>query len=38
MDRYLEELKWRFNNRDNDHIFRYMLAHSMNTKNILYLT
>ena len=22
LDRYLEELEWRFNNRDNPHIFR----------------
>ena len=26
MDRYLEELEWRFNNRNNKHIFRDTLA------------
>ena len=30
-DRYLEELEWRFNSRDNDHIFRDTLERIMNT-------
>ncbi len=32
MDRYLEELEWRYNNRKNPHIFRDTLARIMNTK------
>ena len=36
MARYLEELGWRFNNRDNNHIFRDTLVRIMNTKNIEY--
>ena len=36
MDRYIEELEWRFNNRDNDHIFRDTLVRIMNTGNIEY--
>ena len=37
MDRYLEELEWRFNNRKNPHIFRDTLARSiMNTGNLTY--
>ena len=36
MDRYLEELEWRFNNRDNPHIFRDTLARIMNTENLTY--
>ena len=31
LDRYLEELEWRFNNRENDHIFRDTLERIMNT-------
>ena len=33
MDRYLEELEWRYNNRDNPHIFRDALARIMHTVN-----
>ena len=36
MDRYLEELEWRFNNRDNPHIFRDTLARIVNTGNLTY--
>ncbi|MCY3803705.1 MAG: IS1595 family transposase [Gammaproteobacteria bacterium] len=36
MDRYIEELEWRFNNRDNDHIFRDTLVKIMNTPHIEY--
>ena len=36
MDRYLEELEWRFNNRDNPHIFRDTLARIMNTGHLTY--
>ena len=36
MDRYLEELEWRFNNRDNPHIFHDTLARIMNTGNLTY--
>ena len=36
MDRYLEELEWRFNNRDNPHIFRDTLVRIMNTGHIEY--
>lgn len=36
MDRYIEELEWRFNNRDNDHIFRDTLVRIMNTPHIEY--
>ena len=32
LDRYLEELEWRFNNRDNEHIFRDTLARIMTTE------
>ena len=32
MDRYLEELEWRYNNRKNPHIFRDTLARIMTTK------
>ena len=31
MDRYLEELEWRFNNRDNPHIFMYTLKRIVRT-------
>ena len=31
MDRYLEELEWRFNNRDNPHIFRDTLRRIVDT-------
>ena len=36
MDRYLEELEWRFNNRENPHIFRDTLIRIMNTGHIEY--
>ena len=36
MDRYLEELEWRFNNRDNPHIFRDTLARIVNTDPMQY--
>ena len=36
MDRYLEELEWRFNNRDNPHIFRDTLRRIMNTNPLTY--
>ena len=36
MDRYLEELEWRFNNRDNPYIFRDTLARIMNTDPLRY--
>lgn len=36
MDRYLEELEWRFNNRNNPYIFRDTLARIMRTDPLLY--
>ena len=36
MDRYLEELEWRFNNRDNPYIFRDTLARIVNTDPLTY--
>ena len=36
MDRYLEELEWRFNNRHNPHIFRDALARIVNTDPLRY--
>ena len=36
MDCYLEELEWRFNNRDNLHIFRDTLNRIVNTGNLTY--
>ena len=36
MDRYLEELEWRYNNRDNPHIFRDTLARIVNTDPLEY--
>ena len=38
VDRYLEELEWRFNNRDNPHIFRDTVTRIMNTGNLTYRT
>ncbi len=38
MDRYLEELEWRFNNRDNPDIFWDTIARIMNTKPLQYRT
>lgn len=36
MDRYLEELEWRFNNRNNPYIFRDTLARIMRTTPLQY--
>ena len=36
LDRYLEELEWRFNNRKNPHIFRDALKRIVNTGNLTY--
>ena len=36
MDRYLEEMEWRFNNRNNPHIFRDTLARIMHTDPLMY--
>ena len=36
MDRYLEELEWRFNNRDNPHIFRDTLKRIVDTETLTY--
>ena len=36
LDRYLEELEWRFNNRDNRHIFRDTLKRIVNTDHVTY--
>ncbi len=36
MGRYLEELEWRFNNRDNPYIFRDALRRIMNTDPLTY--
>ena len=36
MDRYLEELEWRFNNRDNPNLFQDTLTRIMNTKPLEY--
>ena len=36
MDRYLEEMEWRFNNQDNPHIFRDTLARIMHTDPLQY--
>jgi len=36
MDRYLEELEWRFNNRNNPHIFRDTLCRIMQTDPLEY--
>ena len=36
MDRYLEEMEWRFNNRDNPYIFRDTLARIMHTDPLEY--
>ena len=35
-DRYLEELEWRFNNRDNPHIFRDTLERIVRTDPLTY--
>ena len=36
MDRYLEELEWRFNNRDNPLIFRDLLLRILDGKALRY--
>ena len=36
MDRYLEELEWRFNNRDNPFIFRDLLLRILETDALRY--
>ena len=36
LDRYLEELEWRFNNRNNPHIFRDALLRIVNTGSLTY--
>ena len=36
LDRYLDELEWRFNNRDNPHIFRDTLYRILNTGSLTY--
>ena len=36
MNRYLEELEWRYNNRDNPHIFRDTLRRIMDTGSLTY--
>lgn len=36
LDRYLEELEWRFNNRNNPNIFRDTLKRIMNTEKLTY--
>ena len=36
LDRYLEELEWRFTNRDNDHIFVDTLRRIVNTEHLTY--
>ena len=36
LDRYLEELEWRFNNRNNPHIFRDTLRRILTTDNLTY--
>ena len=38
MDRYLEELEWRFNNRGNPYIFRDALRRIMHTDPLEYRT
>ena len=36
LDRYLEELEWRYNNRNNPHIFRDALLRILNTEHLTY--
>ena len=36
LDRYLEEIEWRFNNRDNPHIFRDTLRRILDTDRLTY--
>ena len=36
MDRYLEETEWRFNNRDNPHMFRDTMRRMLDTATLTY--
>ena len=36
LDRYLEELEWRYSNRDNEHIFRDTVRRMINTDPLTY--
>ena len=36
MDKYLEELEWRYSNRENDHIFVDTLRRMVNTEPMEY--
>lgn len=36
LDAYLDELEWRFNNRDNSYLFRDTLIKLLNSKNLEY--
>ena len=36
LPRYLDELEWRYNNRDNDHIFLFTLRRIVNTERMEY--
>lgn len=36
IDRYLSELEWRFNNRNNEHIFLDMLRRIACTDTVIY--
>ena len=36
MDRYIEELEWRFNNRNNPHMFRDTLRRILRTEPLRY--
>lgn len=36
LDAYLDELEWRFNNRDNPYLFRDTLLKLINSDNLLY--
>ena len=38
LDRYIEELEWRYSNRDNSHIFTDTLTRIVNTKRLEYKT
>lgn len=35
-DRYFEELEWRYNNRDNDHLFVDTLRRMVKAKHLTY--
>ena len=36
IDRYLDELEWKYSNRDNDHIFVDTLRRRVNTEQLTY--